>query len=62
MRHPILGPAGETAIDRVALRQRAYAEFASFAQGRASAAELPERLRALLDVVENADRLYVRRP
>lgn len=60
VRHPILGPAGETAIDRVALRRRAYAEFAQFANGRGEALELPERLQRLLTIIENAGSLYDR--
>lgn len=57
-RHPILGPKGEYAIDRVALRERAYVEFRAFAQSKNSRAQLPARLAALLECIANADRLY----
>lgn len=57
-RHPILGPNGEPAIDRVALRDRAYREFRSFAKDQDERARLPERLVSLLACISNADRLY----
>ena len=57
-RHPILGPKGEHAIDRVALRDRAYREFRSFAKDHGDRAQLPERLISLLACIINADRLY----
>lgn len=59
LRHPILGPAGETAIDRVALRQRMYAEFAQFAKGRAEPLTLSQRLQSLLTILREANSLYV---
>ena len=61
LRHPIFGPSGETAIDRVVLRQRVYAEFANAGKDRAEPASLSERLRSLLTIVRNADTLYVHR-
>lgn len=61
LRHPILGPSGETAIDRVALRQRVYAEFAQFAKGRREPLELSERLQRLIAILQIADTLYVRK-
>jgi sugar-phosphatase len=60
VRHPILGPNGEYAIDRVALRARAYREFLAFGQSKGDRVHLPERLEALLAAIQNADRLYVK--
>lgn len=57
-RHPILGPKGEYAIDRVALRERAYAEFRAFGNNKPAAAHLTERLAALLTCLAAADGLY----
>lgn len=57
-RHPILGPNGEYAIDRVALRARAYREFEAFGEGKDGRAHLPERLEALLAAIRYADALY----
>lgn len=57
-RHPILGPTGEYAIDRVALRQRAYREFRAFGADKGAREHLPERLRTLLAAIRSADRLY----
>lgn len=58
-RHPILGPNGEYAIDRVALRQRAYMEFGSFARQHAGArVRLTTRLAMLLACIVRADALY----
>jgi len=59
-RHPILGPRGEYAIDRVALRDRAYREFHAFGNGKGDRVHLTDRLRSLLGTVINADRLYVK--
>lgn len=61
VRHPILGPAGEYAVDRVALRERAYLELRAFGAGRPERVELTARLDSLLACIENADRLYTRR-
>lgn len=58
IRHPILGPNGEYAIDRVALRMRAYKEFHAFGAGRSERADLTTRLAALLATVQNSDELY----
>lgn len=60
VRHPILGPSGEYAIDRVALRARAYIEFRAFGNGRAERAPLSERLQSLLAAILAADRLYTK--
>lgn len=60
VRHPILGPRGETAIDRVLLRERAYIEFRTRLKDAGEAAELPERLVDLLGAVVAADKLYVK--
>lgn len=60
IRHPILGVRGETAIDRVALRERVYAEFSNLMRHAEDCAELPARLENLLETVEYADRLYTR--
>jgi sugar-phosphatase len=60
-RHPILGPFGENAIDRVALRERAYREFHAFGDGKGERAQLSDRLRALLGAIEDADSLYRKR-
>ena len=60
IRHPILGAAGETAIDRVALRERVYREFAAAMRAADDAANIPQRLADLLSTVEYADRLYTR--
>lgn len=57
-RHPILGPSAEYAIDRVALRGRAYREFRAFGEGKAAREHLTERLHTLLAAVRSADRLY----
>jgi hypothetical protein len=59
-RHPILGPKGEYAIDRVALRERAYLEFTAFAQQRGRQAELTPRLQSLLECVRRSDELYAK--
>lgn len=58
VRHPILGPRGETAIDRVLLRERAYVEFRTRLKDAGDAAELPQRLVDLLDAVIAVDKLY----
>ena len=58
VRHPILGPHGEYAIDRVALRGRAYAEFRAFGASQPDRARLTERLESLLETIRRADRLY----
>ncbi|HKU67810.1 MAG TPA: hypothetical protein VJP85_08540 [Candidatus Baltobacteraceae bacterium] len=60
VRHPILGPNGEYAIDRVALRARAYLEFRAFGSGKPDYAEIPPRLCLLLQTISTADRLYTR--
>jgi hypothetical protein len=60
VRHPILGPSGEYAIDRVALRARAYIEFRAFGNGEPDRALLTERLQSLLDAIAAADRLYTK--
>jgi hypothetical protein len=60
VRHPILGPSGEYAVDRVALRARAYIEFRAFGKDEPPYAALTERLQALLNAVSAADRLYSR--
>ena len=57
-RHPILGPKGEHAIDRVVLRDRAYHEFRAFANEQPERARVPERLTSLLTCITSADRLY----
>lgn len=58
VRHPILGASGETAIDRVALRERTYREFALAMKRAPDAAALSERLAALLAIVRASDTLY----
>ena len=60
-RHPILGTRGEYAIDRVALRERAYREFAIFANDAGDRAKPTPRLLALLACISNADRLYTKK-
>jgi hypothetical protein len=60
-RHPILGASGEYAIDRVALRERAYREFAIVGASAGDSAKPTPRLLALLACISNADRLYVKR-
>lgn len=60
VRHPILGPAGEYAIDRVALRARAYIEFRAFGKEQTDRADVPPRLEALLQAIQAADRLYTK--
>jgi hypothetical protein len=60
VRHPILGPGGEYAIDRVALRGRAYIEFRAFGRGKPDRALLTERLQSLLQIIAAADRLYTK--
>lgn len=60
VRHPILGPNGEYAIDRVALRARAYIEFRAFAKGKPGGADITDRLQALLDAIRAADSLYTK--
>ena len=60
IRHPILGVRGETAVDRVALRERIYREFAHVVRGADDAAAIPARLEDLLRTIEYADRLYRR--
>lgn len=60
IRHPILGPRGEYAVDRVALRMRAFLEFAAFARGRGESAMLTERLNALLTCIRSSDMLYTK--
>lgn len=60
IRHPILGVRGETAIDRVALRERIYREFAQAMRGAEDGAAIPARLEDLLQTIEYADRLYSR--
>jgi hypothetical protein len=57
-RHPILGPNGEYAIDRVALRARAYIEFRQFGADKDERAEIIRRLRHLLEAIHAADMLY----
>ena len=58
VRHPILGPAGEYAVDRVALRSRALQEFGRFGKDAGERAHIPERLEALLGCIRSADSLY----
>jgi hypothetical protein len=59
-RHPILGPKGEYAIDRVALRERAYLEFGAFAKGQGASAHLTPRLASLLECIKRSDDLYTK--
>lgn len=58
VRHPILGPGGEYAIDRVALRARAYVEFHTFGKDKGERTNLTGRLEALLAAIGAADSLY----
>jgi hypothetical protein len=60
LRHPILGPRGETAIDRVLLRERAYLEFRERLKNAGDQAELPQRLIDLLDAIRAVDKLYAK--
>lgn len=60
VRHPILGPNGEYAVDRVALRARAYIEFRAFAKDKTHRAVITERLQALLTAIAAADSLYTK--
>lgn len=60
VRHPILGPNGENAIDRVALRARAYVEFRAFGKDKPERAAITGRLQALLSAIRTADSLYTK--
>lgn len=60
IRHPILGPHGEYAVDRVALRMRAFFEFSAFAREHGDSAMLTERLNALLTCIRSSDMLYTK--
>lgn len=60
VRHPVLGARGEYAIDRTALRERAYLEFGAFAKHAPDRAKPGARLLALLECIGAANRLYVK--
>jgi sugar-phosphatase len=61
IRHPILGMRAEYAIDRVLLRERAFAEFRMFGKMAGPRARPHARLSALLACIEQADMLYAKR-